>query len=59
MPNIFYLGGEPSMFAVNQKVVELLTDKYHVELEKCESLREIVDLLEKVAQKEGLSIKHI
>jgi len=47
------------MFAVNQKVVGLLTSKYHFELEKCESLRDIVDLLEKVAQKEGLSIKHV
>jgi len=47
------------MFAVNQKVVELLTDKYHAELEKCESLRDIIDLLEKVAQKEGLNIKHV
>ena len=47
------------MFGVNQKVVELLTGKYYVELEKCESLRDIIDLLEKVAQKEGLSIKQV
>jgi len=47
------------MFGVNQKVVELLMDKYHFELERCESLRDFVDLLEKVAQKEGLRIKHV
>jgi len=33
--------------------------KYQVELEKCESLRDIINLLEKAAQKEGLSIKHV
>lgn len=47
------------MFVVNQKVVELLTGKYHVEFEKCESLKEIVNLVEKIAQKEGLRIKQI
>jgi transcriptional regulator len=47
------------MFAVNQKVMKLLTDKYHVELENCESLRDIIDFLEMVAQKEGLKIKHV
>jgi hypothetical protein len=39
--------------------VELLTGKYRAELEKCESLKDFVDLLEKVAQKEGLKIKYV
>lgn len=47
------------MFVVNQKVVELLTGKYHVELEKCESLKDIVNLVDKIAQKEDLRIKHV
>jgi len=47
------------MFVVSQKVVELLTGKYHVELEKCENLEDIVNLIEKIAQKEGLRIKHV
>jgi len=58
-PNGFWLGDEPSMFVVNQKVMELLTGKYNVELEKCESLTDIVNLIEKIAQKEGLIIKHV
>lgn len=59
IPNGFWLGDKLSMFVVNQKVVELLTGKYHVELEKCESLKDIVDLVEEIAQKEGLRIKHV
>jgi len=47
------------MFVVNQKIIELLTNKYHIELEKCESLEDIVNLIEKIAQKEGLRIKHV
>jgi transcriptional regulator len=46
------------MFSVNQKVLKLLADKYHVELENCDSLGDIINLLEKTAQKEGLKIKH-
>ena len=59
MPNSFWFGEEPLMFVVNQKVVELLTGKYHVELEKCESLKDIVNLVDKIAQKEDLRIKHV
>jgi len=53
------VGEGPLMFAVNQKVMDLLTGKYHVELEKCESSADIVNLIEKIAKKEGLRIKHV
>ncbi len=44
------------MIAVNRRVTELLVQKYHKELERCKTEKEVIRLIYRVARNENLRV---